>query len=421
MRILVITIGTRGDVQPYLALAKGLQSAGHELWLATDATFESFVTQNGVGFRPLKADPRQAMQEDVRQVGANPVKFVRWLNRQFRPLAHDFFRDVKAAAQGMDAMLFATLAFPAYHVAEGLGIPALATYLQPATPTRYFAGPAGQPPSWMPFKKLANRWVTELSILSVFSMTKGVIDECRQEMLGLSKLPWGYYLRLNSAAVPIVYGYSQHVVPKPPDWGDWLHVVGYWFLDGDEDWQPPGDLDAFLQAGLPPVYIGFGSMIDKEAQAVTEVVLDALVQTGQRAILYGGWGELGGGQLPENVLRIDRAPHSWLFPRMAAVVHHGGAGTTAAALRAGVPSVIVPFFADQPFWAGRVESLGVGPRPISRQQLNARRLAEAINVALRDDEMRRKAAELGRKISAEDGVGAAVPLIERLLGEQRAV
>ncbi len=420
MKILIITIGTRGDVQPYLALAKGLQAAGHELWLATDAIFEAFVIHSGVGFKAIKADPRRAMQEDVRQVGANPVKFVRWLNRQFRPLAHDFFRDVKAAAEGMDAILFAALAFPAYHVAEGLGIPALATYLQPATPTRYFAGPTGEPPNWMPFKKLANKWVTELSIFSVFAMTKGVIDECRQGMLGLPKLPWRYYLRLNTAAVPIVYGYSQHVVPKPPDWGDWLHVVGYWFMDAEEDWRPPGDLDAFLRAGPPPLYIGFGSMVDKEAQAVTEIVLDALAQTGRRAILLGGWSELGGGQLPANALRIDRAPHDWLFPRMAAVVHHGGAGTTAAALRAGVPSVVVPFFADQPFWAGRVQALGVGPAPIPRQQLTARRLAEAIEMAATDDEMRRRAAELGRKIEVEDGVGTAVPLIVRILREQIA-
>ena len=425
MRILIITIGTRGDVQPYLALARGLMAAGHEMWLATDVTFESFVADFGVGFKAIKADPRQAMQEDIRKVGGNPVKFIGWLNRQFRPLARDFFRDVKAAAEDMDALLFGALAFPAFHVAQGLGIPSLATYLQPATPTRHFAGAAGQTPEWLPFRGQANKWITELSTFSVFAMTKGVVDEARQELLGLPRMPWRDYLKLNSAGVPIVYGYSPHVVPVPPDWGDWLHVTGYWFLDGDEEWQPPAPLAGFLEAGPPPVYVGFGSMIDKESGAVTKIVLDALAKTGRRAILLGGWGDLGGGDLPanvlrpENVLRIESAPHRWLFPRMAAVVHHGGAGTTAAGLRAGVPNVIVPFFADQPFWGSRIQALGVGPRPIPRQKLTADRLAEAIEKAVSDQEMNRLAAELGQKIQAEDGVAAAVPLIESLLREKQ--
>jgi UDP:flavonoid glycosyltransferase YjiC (YdhE family) len=426
MRILIISIGTRGDVQPYLALAKGLMSAGHEMWLATDITFESFVVDSGVGFKPIKADPRQAMQEDVREIGGNPVKFVGWLNRQFKPLARDFFRDVKEAAEGMDALLFGALAFPAFHVAEGLGIPSLATYLQPATPTRYLSGAAGGAPDWLPFRGLANKWLTELSIFSVFAMTKGVVDEGRQEMLGLPRMSWRDYLTLNSAAAPIVYGYSRHVVPVPPDWGDWLHVAGYWFLDGDEGWRPPATLADFLEAGPPPVYVGFGSMIDKESGVVTRIVLNALAMTGRRAILLGGWGGLGGGDLPQNILRpenvfrIDSAPHSWLFPRMAAVVHHGGAGTTAAALRAGVPNVIVPFFADQPFWGSRVRALGVGPKPIPRQKLTTTRLAEAIELAVSDQKMRRRAAELGQKIQAEDGVTTAVPLIESLLREKQA-
>jgi sterol 3beta-glucosyltransferase len=419
MKILIITLGTRGDVQPYLALAHGLQAAGHELSLATDSTFEPFVNSAGVGFKPIKADPRQAMQEDVRRVGANPVKFVFWLNRHFRPLAREFFRDIKTVAQGMDALLFASLAFPTYHVGLGLGIPTLAVYLAPSTPTRAFSAMTGPLPQWLPFRGLANRLTTEFSVFSVFAMTKGVADECRQEMLGLPRMPWRDYLQLNSPSAPIVYGYSRHVVPVPTDWGEWLHVTGYWFLDGDEGWQPPADLVAFLEAGPPPVYVGFGSMVDQEAQSVTQIVLKAVALGGRRAILLGGWSHLGQGQLPESIFRLDWAPHHWLFPRMSAVVHHGGAGTTAAALRAGVPNVVVPYFADQPFWAGRVRSLGVGPRPIPRQKLTAERLAEAIEIAASDEEIRRRAQALGQKIRAEDGVGRAVPLIERLLEQQR--
>lgn len=232
-------------------------------------------------------------------------------------------------------------------------------------------------------------------------------------------MAWRDYFRLNAPSTPIVYGYSRHVAPVPPDWGDWLYVTGYWFLDADDSWRPPADLVAFLDDGPPPVYVGFGSMVDQEAEAVTKIVLQALASSGRRAILLGGWSRLGQGKLPESILRVDWAPHSWLFPRMAAVVHHGGAGTTAAGLRAGVPDVIVPYFADQPFWAGRVRALGVGPEPIPRQKLTAERLAEAIESASMDEEMGRRARELGRKIQAEDGVATAVPLIERLLREHQ--
>jgi sterol 3beta-glucosyltransferase len=249
-------------------------------------------------------------------------------------------------------------------------------------------------------------------------MTKGIVDECRQQMLGLPKMAWGQYLRLNSPMVPIVYGYSRHVTPVPADWGDWLYVTGYWFLDQDQTWQPPAELARFLDGGPPPVYIGFGSMVDQEAEEVTQIVRQALAQTGRRAMLHGGWSQLGAGQLPESILRLEWAPHDWLFPRMAAVVHHGGAGTTAAALRAGVPNVIVPYFADQPFWGSRIEALGVGPKPIPRQKLTAGRLAEAIEIAINDEEMRHRSADLAQKIRAEDGVATAVPLIERLLDEQ---
>ncbi|MGD2077150.1 MAG: glycosyltransferase [Chloroflexota bacterium] len=418
MKILIITVGTRGDVQPYLALAHGLQAVAHEVWLATDSTFESFVSGAGVNFKPIQADPRQAMQEDIRHIGGNPIKFMRWLNRQFRPLARDFFRDVKEAAEGMDAILFAALAFPAYHVALGRDIPSLAVYLQPVTPTRFFSVTAAQVPSWLPFRGLINQISSEMSTFTIFAMTKGVVDECRQEMLGLPKTAWRDYSRLNSPAVPIVYGYSRHVTPIPPDWGDWLYVTGYWFLEQDNGWRPSPALATFLRSGPPPIYIGFGSMVDQEAEEVSQMVLKALARSGRRAILLGGWSRLGEGQLPSSVLRLDWAPHHWLFPQMAAVIHHGGAGTTAAGLKAGVPNIIVPYFADQPFWASRVRALGVGPEPIPRQKLTAERLAAAIEIACTNRDMQRRAQALGRKIQAEDGVGTAVPLIERLLRGQ---
>jgi UDP:flavonoid glycosyltransferase YjiC (YdhE family) len=216
-----------------------------------------------------------------------------------------------------------------------------------------------------------------------------------------------------------VYGYSPLVVPKPPDWGEWIHVCGYWFLDAAETYQPPDDLIAFLQSGPPPVYVGFGSMIHRDPARVAEMAVKALAIAQQRGILLTGWAGLNHRNLPDHVFQIDAAPHDWLFPRTAAVVHHGGAGTAAAGLRAGVPSIVVPFFADQHFWGERAHALGVGPKPIPQKQLTAERLAEAIHIAVTDQAMRARAADLGRRLQAEDGVGRAVEVIQDYLTDIR--
>ncbi|MCP4593378.1 MAG: glycosyltransferase family 1 protein, partial [bacterium] len=157
------------------------------------------------------------------------------------------------------------------------------------------------------------------------------------------------------------------MAPKPSDWGEQAHVTGYWFLDHVSDWQPPADLVRFLESGPPPVYVGFGSMMSRRAEQTTRITLDALKQSGQRGLIATGWGALSQSDLPDEVFLIESVPHDWLFPRTAAVVHHGGAGTTGAGLRAGVPGIVVPFGGDQPFWARRVEALGVGPAPIPRK------------------------------------------------------
>ncbi|GAG28707.1 unnamed protein product, partial [marine sediment metagenome] len=240
-----------------------------------------------------------------------------------------------------------------------------------------------------------------------FRMTLPVINNLRDEILGLPPIPWSYYAEIDISKVPIIYGYSKYVLPKPKDWGAHLHVTGYWFVD-DPDWRPPKELTNFLDRGPTPIYIGFGSMVDAEAKKTTDIVLDALHRTGQRAVLHGGWSDLGSSSLPETVHKVSDIPHSWLFPRLAAIVHHGGAGTTAAALRAGVPSVIVPYFADQPFWARHVHQLGASPKPIPREKLSAANLARAIQEATQDETIIQNSSLLGDKIRAEDGVMKAV-------------
>lgn len=214
-------------------------------------------------------------------------------------------------------------------------------------------------------------------------------------------------------------GYSRHIVPHPDDWPANFYTTGYWFLDEVEQWQPPQALLDFLDAGAPPVYIGFGSMVTPDAQKVAAVAIDAARKAGKRALLAAGWAGLRAADLPANVFQIDAAPHQWLFPRMAAVVHHGGAGTTAAALRAGVPNIIVPHFGDQQFWGWRMRMLGLASEAIPRHRLSVDNLSRAMLDATEDGVLHQRVQEIGGLVREENGVEKAVALIENHLGCSR--
>jgi UDP:flavonoid glycosyltransferase YjiC (YdhE family) len=305
-------------------------------------------------------------------------------------------------------------------LAEKLGLSLLQAYYIPFTPTRAY-------PSFL-FPRLPRRFGGALNRLSYHlarqMMWQGFRSAdrlARRDVLDLPAAPfWGPFKADCLQHCPILYGYSPSVIPKPLDWDDHIHVTGYWFLDPADDWAPPPALLEFLQAGPPPVYVGFGSMSSRKPEETADLILRALARAKQRAIMLSGWGGLHKVDLPGTIFMVDSIPFSWLFPRVAAVVHHGGAGTTAAGLRAGVPSVIVPFFGDQPFWGQRIAKLGVGPKPVPRKKLTVDRLAEAIQTAVTNDAMRQRAADLGSKIQAEDGVGRAVEIIQQF-EKRRAV
>jgi sterol 3beta-glucosyltransferase len=242
----------------------------------------------------------------------------------------------------------------------------------------------------------------------------GVVAQWRKETLKLpprslaaNELHWA-----DGRPVPVLLAFSRHVLPPPPDWPESVRVTGYWFLNEGQSWHPPPGLLEFLSAGPPPVMVGFGSMAGRNPARTTRIVLDALMQSGQRGLIVTGWGGLGISNPPAGVHAIEFAPYDWLLPRVAAVVHHGGAGTTAAGLHAGKPTVICPFVSDQPFWGKRVTALGVGPPPIPQRKLTAPKLARAIQQAVSDTAMRQRAAELGAQIRAEDGIASAVDFIE---------
>jgi sterol 3beta-glucosyltransferase len=253
-----------------------------------------------------------------------------------------------------------------------------------------------------PFNKLSHQLFAAIGL----AMYRRPINDWRREVLGLP--PAKGEDRLRGKPVTKLYAYSQAVIPRPADWDESSVITGYWFLDGPTNWRPEPALVKFLHDGPPPVYVGFGSMFMHGGARKTEIVLKALRLTGQRGVLATGWGGLTEDNTPNGIFVLDAVPHDWLLPQVAAVVHHGGAGTTGAGLRAGKPTIICPFVGDQTFWGRRVAALGVGPRPIPRKRLTAERLAEAIQIALNDKSIRQRAASLGETIRAEGGIGHAV-------------
>jgi sterol 3beta-glucosyltransferase len=411
-KVAILTLGSRGDVQPYVALGRGLQAAGHDVVLATAAQFESFVTGCGVHFAPLDPAFLGLTETQAGRAAFEKRSGGLALFKQVMPIFRRVLDDCWVAAQGADAVVYHVKALAGYHIAEKLGVPAFVAMPLPVAPTRAFANPIL--PARLP--AFANRWSFGLNSMGKAPFM-GAINDWRQRTLGLP--PRGRFA--SEAAlpgrgpVPILHAYSPAVVPRPPDWPSHVAVTGYWFLDGAPGWQPPAALQAFLDGGPPPVYVGFGSMTSADPAARARLVVDALLASGQRGVIASGWAGLRPSDLPPSIYLLDQAPHDWLFPRMAAAVHHGGAGTTAAGLRAGRPTVVVPFFGDQPFWGTRVHALGAGPAPIPQKRLTVDALAAAIRQAAADPALRAAAEGIGAAIRCEDGVGNAVRFIEHHL------
>jgi sterol 3beta-glucosyltransferase len=407
MHIRLLAIGTRGDVQPYVALALGLQRAGYDAAVATTANYKAFVESYDLKCIAA-AEDLQAISTRARQRRGRKAKW-----EVFRIL----LETTQTLSEGADALIYSSAAIlSAPHVAEKLGIPAFPALLQPFyNPTHQF--PAVMMPA-LPLGGWYNKFTYSLFEWFTWTFLKGPINRWRRDTLGLPPVAGkGPFTALRQQQVPTFYALSPTVLPKPPEWGDHVHVTGCWFLDHEEGWEPAATLVDFIQRGEAPVYIGFGSIASRDPKETGRLVLDAVRQAGVRAIIASGWEGIEASEAPDNVLLIKGAPHDWLFPQMAAVVHHGGAGTTGAGLRAGKPTVIVPTGGDQPFWGRRVQELGAGTAPIPRKRLTAEKLAQAIRTAMSDTAMQQRAGALGEAIRAENGVGNAVSILRQVLGE----
>ena len=415
MRIAIIAPGSRGDVQPYVALGKGLKDAGHTVRVMATQEFQNLIADYSLDFFDMGGNMQNVAQRMQSLLeGGNFLKILSSMGDTAKLMASQASASGLVACQGADLIisgiggLFVGLA-----LAEKLDIPLVQAFYYPLSPTREIPNamaplPRMRLPAWV--NSLSHRIVQQM-LWQNFRLADNI---ARRQVLDMAPAPfWGPFASLQRQKQTILYGYSPHVLPPPKDWDDFIHVTGYWFLDPPVEWEPPKDLLNFLQSGPPPVYIGFGSMIHSKPEETTELVLNALAHTGQRGVLSSGWGGLKQEDLPETAFMIGSIPFSWLFPKMAAVVHHGGAGTTSIGLRAGIPSIVTPFMGDQPFWGQRVAELGVGPEPIPRRKLTFERLAQAIDQVLTDQTMRQHAADLGSKIQAEDGIARAVAVIQQ--------
>jgi sterol 3beta-glucosyltransferase len=406
VNVAILTIGTRGDVQPFVALGAGLREAGHQVTLVTGKGFEGLVSGRGLRYAALDLDVLELASSPEGRAAMRSVRGALRLMRQLTPAWRQMLVDEWEAARGADAVVYHPKALGGYHIAEALGVPGFLALPVPAlSPTRAFPTPA------LPLPDLGarfNRSSYALFFRSTTAPYRRMINRWRKNTLGLPPLsPLRSELELRGEPITKLYCCSPSIVSAPADWDHSSALTGYWFLDGRGEWQPPEGLAAFLEDGSPPVFVGFGAAAP-DPDGSRAAARAALERLGLRGVLATG----RSGIPSPGVIEIEGAPHDWLFPRMAAVVHHGGAGTTAEGLRAGKPTAVFPSnLGDQLFWGRRVHALGVGPEPVPQKKLTAGRLVGAIRAVTESARTRKRAAELGEKIRRENGVARAIELI----------
>ncbi|MEV6379104.1 glycosyltransferase [Streptomyces sp. NPDC051773] len=419
-KVLLAACGTRGDVQPFLALAVALRRHGHRPLLAAPSAYTSEAAAYGVDFAAIDDGPTRILDEtatrriiDEGLLGMRgKIAAARTVARLKRLMIAPL-RDVAAVAHdhGDVAAVVHSAAFPVQHVADILGVPAVVVALQPGwIPTDAFPCPL------MPLPRVPRVLNRSTYALVAAAQRSRAVERWRTGELGLAPRRHGARRWLRDPEGrrrPVLQPFSRHITPVDPAWGDAVRTTGFWYLPARPDWTPPGVLSRFLDAGPPPVYIGFGSMTGTRARRNHALVTEAVRRTGVRAVVATGWGGIGApgrnsAPLSPNILVIDEAPHDWLFPRTAAIVHHGGRGTVGAALAAGRPQILCPHMGDQTHWSARMRALGVAPAPLTARALTAPGLAEAITTAVTDRRMEDRANEIAHLIRTEDGVDAAV-------------
>ncbi len=414
MKVLLFTFGSRGDVQPYVALGTALKKLGHEVTLCSSAGHESLIETFGLDYAPLPINYRELIKQPTAMEAFRSVAGKFAAMREFKGLITAQYDEMWEVAQALhpDIIVYHPRAFPAQYIAEALRVVAVPSTLQPAfVPTGERPNPLLQLPhlGW-----LGNRLSHDLLDRLIFWAQGTLLGKWRQNRLGLSGKPGNFFEgydpqgRLRQR----LHAYSRYLAPPPDDWTERERITGYWFLDRASHYQPPPALEAFLAMGPPPVYVGFGSMPSDNPKKQTKIVVEGLRKAGVRGVLATGWGGLEASSMAD-MFCLEAVPHDWLFQRCSAVVHHGGAGTTHEGLRWGRPTVICPVGVDQPYWGKRVQALGAGPKILPIRSLTPNALAKAIE-ATRGWNMISRSAEIATAIGLEAGADDAAAMIDTM-------
>ena len=413
MQIVLIASGTRGDVQPMLALGGALRDRGHAVRLLAGANFADWVAAHGLDLYPtfdMEALMGSALGIQWAE-GANPRAQLQTMKTVLEQMREQVIADMQAATADADLLVTGFVSEPfALAIAERYGMPLVTAALQPYRATA--SGPASLVPLVPRGNSPLNRWMGRFAQRLSWGVAADVANDLRAR-LGLPAMTAAGFVRA-TAQVPALYAFSPAVVPPVADAN--AVTTGYWLLPEPE---PAPALRRFVAAGEPPVYLGFGSMPTSDPARSIGMMVEALRRVGRRGVIGRGWSGAGAAELPDTVFLADHAPHRWLFGHMAAVVHHGGAGTTAAGLFAGKPTLVVPHLGDQPYWGRRVHELGVGPKPLPRPKLTVDTLTARLDALLADPLPAHNAAVLGARIRAEDGVARAVEWLDRFMAGRR--
>ncbi|KAH6878387.1 hypothetical protein J4E91_000045 [Alternaria rosae] len=450
LNVVIQVVGSRGDVQPFVALGKVLKETyGHRVRLATHPTFKAFVQENGLEFFSIGGDPSQLMAFMVKNPGLMPgfrslasgdvgrrrrdvAEYIQGCWRSCYETGDGTTDDDSSDRSAKDSGAFPFVAdciianppsFAHIHCAEKLGIPLHIMFTMPYSPTQAFPHPLANIQSSNADTQLTN-YISYAMIEALSWQGLGdIMNRFRAKCLGLEPVSmiWAPGM-LQRLKVPHTYCWSPALIPKPKDWGSHISISGFYFLNLASNYTPTPELQKFLDDGPPPVYIGFGSIVLDDPNAMTEIIFEATTRIagGRRVLLSKGWGGMGAEELriPENVFMLGNVPHDWLFKHVECVVHHGGAGTTAAGIAAGRPTLIIPFFGDQPFWGAMIARAGAGPDPIPYRQLTADKLADAINFCLKPESLER-AKDLASKIATERGSDTGAQSFHQYLDPDR--
>jgi UDP:flavonoid glycosyltransferase YjiC (YdhE family) len=415
LHITILTAGSRGDFQPYLALAAGLNSAGHEVRLVGNSNFADLAQTYEIAFSPIEVDSFEFVQKRETQDWLNsrslPQLFFNSL-KMVNQTQDQILRDAWDACQDTDAIIYHTFTLPtAYLIGQALNIPCLPASLYPLPTKAHPCLPINPKVNLGgPFNLLSHKILEQINWMANRATAETFWSEHRKRIPLTDP-----YQQKEKKERMVLCGYSKVLVPLPPDLPEYARVTGYWLLETPQNWRPPKALCDFLESGPPPVFVGFASMGDPmKAKETTKVVIEALQMVGERGIIVSGWSGLGSDfPLPDSVFVIESIPYDWIMSQVKVVVHHAGAGSTAYGLLSGVPNVVIPHFSDNHFWSKKVNALGVSPKPIPRMKLTAEKLAQAIKETLENKTMQHKAVMIGQKIKAENGVQQAVTEIEK--------